>query len=241
MTAQATPDTEGWAPFSPVDRAMARRMERTAQVPIATEFTHVDVQPAMAEVRRLRDEGLAATFNTIIVAATARGLAAYPQVAAQVDYESFKKRVPDSPGIGVAVASKRGLVVPVVQGAVDATLPELASGLAGLVETVREGAPDAALFANGHFTITNIGSLPIYGGTPLPNTPQIAILGVSAAWDAPVVKDGEIVVGRQCRLTIAIDHRALDGITAAQFLVTIKDFVEHPERLTGTAREGVQG
>jgi 2-oxoisovalerate dehydrogenase E2 component (dihydrolipoyl transacylase) len=241
MAAQATPDTEGWAPFSSVDRAMARRMERTAQVPVATEFTHVDVTAAMAEVERLRAEGVPATFTAIVLAATARGLAAHPEVAADVDYENWRKRVPESPGVGVAVASKRGLVVPVVGAVVDRTLAELATDLDGLVKAVREGAHDASLYAGGKFTITNIGNLPIYGGVPLPNTPQIAILGVSAAWDAPVVRDGEIVVSRLCRLTLAIDHRALDGITAARFLVAIKDFVEQPERLTGTAREEAKG
>ena len=237
MAGPATSETEGWAPFSSVDRAMARRMERTAQVPVATEFTHVDVVAAMAEVERLRGEGVPATFTAIVLAATARALAAHPAVAAQVDYEKWRKRIPDSPGVGVAVASKRGLVVPVVRGVVDLTLAEMATELDRIVKTVREGADEASLYAGGNFSITNIGNLPIYGGVPLPNTPQIAILGVSAAWDAPVVVDGEIKVSRLCRLTLAIDHRALDGITAARFLVKIKEHVEAPAGLVGTARE----
>jgi pyruvate/2-oxoglutarate dehydrogenase complex dihydrolipoamide acyltransferase (E2) component len=241
MATPATPDTAGWAPFSSVDRAMARRMERTAQVPVATEFTHVDVVAAMAEVERLRGMDVPATFTAMVLAATARALAAHPEVAAEVDYENWRKRIPDSPGVGVAVASNRGLVVPVVREVVDRALTELAIELDGIVRAVREGAHEASLYAGGHFTITNIGSLPIYGGVPLPNTPQIAILGVSAAWDAPVVRGGEIVASRLCRLTLAIDHRALDGITAARFLVAIKELVEAPERLTGTAREGAAG
>jgi pyruvate/2-oxoglutarate dehydrogenase complex dihydrolipoamide acyltransferase (E2) component len=232
---EASVDTSDWVAFSPVDRAMARRMERTAKVPVATEFTHVDVVAAMALVKRLREKGIRASFNTIIVAATARALADFPQVAAEVDYENWTKRIPASPNVGVAVASERGLVVPVLKEVVGKPFATLASELDEMVQSVRAGSAAPALFAGGHFTITNIGNLPIYGGVPLPNTPQIAILGVSASWDAAVVVDGEIRVSKLARLTIAIDHRALDGITAGLFLVAIKDLMEAPEQLEGSA------
>ncbi|HTE60465.1 MAG TPA: 2-oxo acid dehydrogenase subunit E2 [Solirubrobacteraceae bacterium] len=231
MTAPADAQAGEWVPLSPVDRAMARRMERTAAVPVATEFTHVDVVDAMAAVARLREQGVRATFTTIVLAATAHALAEYPQVAAEVDYETMARRTPASPSVGVAVASDRGLVVPVVRAVVGKPFAELAADLDHAVQAARGGAKDAALYAGGHFTITNIGNLPIYGGVPLPNTPQIAILGVSAAWDAPVVADGEIRASKLARLTLGLDHRALDGITAARFLVAIKDLVEAPDRL----------
>lgn len=231
MNAPARTDVGEWAPLSPVDRAMARRMERTAAVPVATEFTHVDVVAALARVERLRERGLRATFTTIVLAATARALAEFPLVAAELDYEQMARRIPPSPNVGVAVASDRGLIVPVVRGVVGPSFDALATELDRVVEEARGGSTDAALFTGGHFTITNIGNLPIYGGTPLPNTPQIAILGVSAAWDAPVVVDGEIRASKLARFTLALDHRALDGITAARFLVLLKELVEAPETL----------
>lgn len=227
-----TPVRDGeWVPLSPVDRAMARRMERTAAVPVATEFTHVDVVAALALVDRLRERGTRATFTTIVLAAAARALAAYPQVAAELDYEQMARRIPPSPNVGVAVASDRGLIVPVVRGVVGPSFTELAAALDDAVQAARGGSTDNALYTGGHFTITNIGNLPIYGGTPLPNTPQIAILGISAAWDAPVVVDGEIRASKLARFTLGLDHRALDGITAARFLVMLKELVEAPDRL----------
>ncbi|HEY4278256.1 MAG TPA: 2-oxo acid dehydrogenase subunit E2 [Conexibacter sp.] len=235
MSAPVESRTGEWVPLNPVDRAMARRMERAASVPLSTEFTHVDVVKAQAAVARLREDGIRATFTTLVLAATARGLAAHPRVAAELDYEAFARRIPVSPGVGVAVASERGLVVPVVREVTRKSLAELAAELEDAVQAARGGSKDASLYAGGHFTITNIGSLPIYGGTPLPNTPQIAILGVSAMWDAAVVVDGEIRASRLVRLTIALDHRALDGITAAHFLVAVKDLLEAPERLEETA------
>jgi pyruvate/2-oxoglutarate dehydrogenase complex dihydrolipoamide acyltransferase (E2) component len=210
---------------------MARRMERTLSVPLAAEFTLADVSRALAEVERHRSEEVPASLNTIIVAATARALNQFPEVAAEVDYETWCRRIPDKIDVGVAVATKGGLVVVVVREPVQFSVVELAYELQRLVDAARAGETDASLFAGGHFTITNVGSLPIYGGTPLPNTPQIAILGVSAHWDAPVVIGGEIKVSKLVRLTIAIDHRALDGMTAARFLVAIKDRVEAPALL----------
>lgn len=224
-------DRDGWAPLTGVDRAMARRMERVASVPLATEFTHVDVVRAMAFVQALRERGVRATFNTLVVAACARGLAAHPQMAAELDYEAMARRIPASPDVGLAVASERGLVLPVVRQVVGKPFAALADEVADAVEAARGGSRDAALYAGGHFSITNIGNLPIYGGVPLPNTPQIAILGVSAAWDAAVPRDGEIVATRMCRLTVGLDHRAVDGITAGRFLVAVKDAIEDPESL----------
>jgi pyruvate/2-oxoglutarate dehydrogenase complex dihydrolipoamide acyltransferase (E2) component len=226
--------TDDWAPLTGVDRAMARRMERVVAVPLATEFTHVDVVAAMDKVKALRDEGLRATFNTIVVAACARGLREFPQVAAEVDFEEMKRRIPSSPNIGVAVAAPRGLVLPVVREVVGKPFRTLAAETDAAVQAAREGSTDATLYTGGHISITNMGNLPIYGGVPLPNTPQIAILGVSGAWDAVVPRDGQPVITRMCRITIGLDHRALDGMTAGRFLVTVKDAIEDPESLEVT-------
>jgi pyruvate dehydrogenase E2 component (dihydrolipoamide acetyltransferase) len=225
----------GWAPFTPVERAMARRMERVAAAPIATEFSFVDVSAALAEVERLRADGVPATFTAVVLAAVGRGLAEYPEVAAEVDYEQWKRRIPDSINVGVAVASERGLVVPVVRAVDNKPLNELCSELASLVRAVREGSADRTLFADGYFSITNIGTLPVHGGNPLPNLPQIAILGVSSSREVPVAVDGEVRISTQAVFTIALDHRALDGITAARFLAAVKRYVEQPSTLGASA------
>lgn len=223
---------DGWVRFTPVERAMARRMERAVAVPLATEFTHVDVGDALAEVERLRGEGTPATLNSLVLLAVARGLVAFPEVAASVDYENWTRRIPESPAVGVAVAAGRGLVVPVVRDVTSRAPAELIAELHGIVDRVRAGAAEPELFKGGDISITNMGNMPIYGGVPIPNLPEIAILGVSGAWQAPVVRDGEVAISTMLRLTIALDHRALDGITAGRFLVALKEALEDPARLT---------
>jgi pyruvate dehydrogenase E2 component (dihydrolipoamide acetyltransferase) len=224
---------DGWVRFKPVERAMARRMERALEVPLTMEFTVADVAAALDEVKRLRADGVAATFNSMALLAAARGLAEIPEVAASVDFENWTKRVPESPNVGVAVASERGLVVPVVREVTNKQPSDLIAELDRIVKDVRAGAVEPDLFKGGDISITNMGSMEIYGGFPIPNLPEIAILGVSGSWDAPVVRDGEIVPSKLLRLTIAMDHRALDGVTAGRFLIIVKNALEDPASLVG--------
>ena len=109
-----------------------------------------------------------------------------------------------------------------------AELAEIVIELDTLVTAVRSRAADPELFRGANFTISNIGGLGIHGGFPTPNPPQPAILGVASAREMPVVEDGQIVVGTVSSFTLALDHRALDGITAARFLRRVVELVEAP-------------
>jgi pyruvate/2-oxoglutarate dehydrogenase complex dihydrolipoamide acyltransferase (E2) component len=222
---EATPENE-WRPFSPVERAMARRMERVAVMALSTQYTEVDMAPVLAEVERQRGLGWPSTVTSVCLGAVARALVDHPEVAAEVNYETWVRRVTSSPGVGVAVATERGLVVPVIKRIIELTYEELAYELERVVTAARSGSTLPELFSGGHFSITNMGTLPITGGVPMPMVPQIAILGISGAWDAPVVKDGKIVIGRLARFTIGQDHRALDGMTAGRFLVAARHYAE---------------
>jgi pyruvate/2-oxoglutarate dehydrogenase complex dihydrolipoamide acyltransferase (E2) component len=216
----------GWRPFAPVERAMARRMERAAAMALSTQYSEVDMAPVLAEVKRQRGEGVPATVTSVVLGVVAKALVDHPEVAAEVDYERWVRRVPESPGVGVAVATERGLVVPVVQRITELTFHDLAVELDRLVTEVRSGNRSPDLFRGGCFSVTNIGRLPITGGIPIPMVPQIAILGVSGTWDAPVVVDGEIAITKLARFTVGQDHRALDGMTAGSFLVAAKRYAE---------------
>lgn len=220
-----------WRDFTAVERAMARRMQRAADVPIATSHVLLDVEPALALVKELRAEHPELTFTTLVVAAVAKGLVQHPDVAAVVDYEQMRRYLPEDPGIGVAVDSPRGLVVPVVPGATRASFGGIVSEVKRVVERARSGDRSMDQFTGGHFSITNIAAGGVHGGVPIMNVPQIAILGVGTARETPVVRDGEIVVGRVAQFTIALDHRALDGMTAAAFLTTVCDLLAEPRQL----------
>lgn len=223
-------DDEGWHPLSAVERAMARRMAEAAAIPIASQWADVRVDAATAVVKRLRAEGVPATFNAIVVHAIGLAVLECPGVAAELDYETWRKRVPSGPPvrIGVAVAAPRGLLVPgvtVSDSSLDATARELDS----VVQAVRSGASDRSLFAGARLTVSNIGSLGIHGGFPTPTPGQSAIVGVASARPMPVVENGELTIGTISNITVTIDHRAVDGMTSAKFLRRTIELIERPE------------
>jgi pyruvate/2-oxoglutarate dehydrogenase complex dihydrolipoamide acyltransferase (E2) component len=205
---------------------MARRMADAAKVPLAAIWMDIDAGPALATVGRLKAEGLPATFTAVAAWVVGHVLTDYPELGAEFDYEEFRYRVPTSAGVGVAVAGPKGLVVPVIQDAANRSLAEVTTELSRLVSIVRSGSVTAEMVRGGAITITNIGGVGIHGGMPIPNLPQNAILGISSVRQQAVVKNDEVVVGMTTCLTLTIDHRAIDGITAAGFLTAVGSGIE---------------
>lgn len=229
--ADAAQPEPAWRNLSAVERAMARRMQRAADVPIATSHVHVHMDDAFALVRQLREVYPSLTLSTLIVAAVADGLREHPAVAAVVDLENMRAHLPDDPGIGLAVNSPRGLVVPVIHHATQATFAELVPAVDRVITRARDGDRDPSQFQGGHFSITNIAASGIHGGMPIMNIPEIAILGVATAREVPIVRNGSVEVGKVSQFTIALDHRALDGMTAAAFLTHVCSLIEQPTEL----------
>lgn len=216
--AEPTPGGDEDVPLTPVERAMARRMAAAASIPVAGQWIDVRIDASLARVAEMRGRGIPATFTGLVVAAVAASLGENPKVGSIVDHETFRRRTPRPFGIGVAMASDRGLVVPVLREVEGKTVEEVCQALHDLVASVREGAARPELFAGGNITVTNIGSVGLKGGFAVPNAPQSAIVGVSSARQEPVVRDGEITVGTITTLSLTLDHRALDGRTCAAFL-----------------------
>ena len=169
------------------------------------------------------------SFNDIVVKATALALKQHPQVNSRWfdDRMQFNHHV----HIGVAVAVPDGLVVPVVRFADQMTLPQIGTQVKDYAVRARDKklAPDE--MEGSTFTISNLGMFGIYEFTSIINQPNSAILSVGAIVQKPVVKDGEIVVGSTMKLTLACDHRTVDGVTGAQFLQTLREYIEQPLRL----------
>jgi pyruvate/2-oxoglutarate dehydrogenase complex dihydrolipoamide acyltransferase (E2) component len=223
--------SDSWRPFSSVERAMANKMTRAASIPIATEWMEVDVADAFELEATSRRLGLEATFTGLVLAAVARGLTDFPLLAAEVDYDQKRLRIPDATDIGIAVASDRGLIVPIVRDVVGKPFEVLLSEMRLAIARARSGDRDPALFAGGHFTITNIATGGVHGGSPMPIVPQIAILGVGGARRVPVVRGDVVCISLVVQMTVALDHRILDGITVARFLAAVGNALEHPDTL----------
>ncbi|MFL1011745.1 pyruvate dehydrogenase complex dihydrolipoamide acetyltransferase [Flavisericum labens] len=166
------------------------------------------------------------SFNDIVVKACALALKEHPQVNSQ--WFDDKMRLNNHVHIGVAVAVPDGLVVPVVRFANEQSLPQIGAGVKELAIKAKNKKLTPDEMSGSTFTVSNLGMFGIDYFTSIINQPNSAILSVGAIVQKPVVKNGEIVVGNTMKLTLACDHRTVDGATGAQFLQTLKGYIENP-------------
>lgn len=166
------------------------------------------------------------SYNDMIVKATAIALKQHPQVNSQWSNDSTK--INHHVHIGVAVAVPDGLVVPVVNFANEKSLPQINAEVKELAGKARNRKLTLDEMQGSTFTISNLGMFGITDFTSIINQPNSAILSVGAIVEKPVVKDGQIVPGHTMKLTMACDHRTVDGATGAQFLQTLKTYIENP-------------
>ena len=133
--------------------------------------------------------------------------------------------------LGVAVATERGLIVPVLRDVDKKPLIDLAGELGALAQRVRDGKATLEDLRGGTFTLTNIGALGGTGAIPIINYPEVAILGVARAREEAVVRGGQIVPRLVLPLTLTFDHRVADGADGARLITDLVRLLEHPERL----------
>ena len=161
----------------------------------------------------------------------ARALREYPYMNARLNGETIEQLAHIN--VGVAVDAERGLLVPVLRDADQMGLRELGTHFRAVVGRAREGKSLLDELSGGTFTITNLGMFDIDAFTPVMNPPELAILGVGRIQPKPVVIEGEVVVRQMVTLSLAFDHRLVDGAPAARFLQRIKRLMENPYLLLG--------
>ena len=166
------------------------------------------------------------SFNDIIVKATALALKKHPQVNSRWYDDKIVKH--NHVHMGVAVAVEDGLVVPVVQFADEQSLPQIGALVKDYALRARDKKLTPAEMDGSTFTISNLGMFGIQEFTSIINQPNSAILSVGAIVQKPVVKNGQIVVGNMMKLTLACDHRSVDGATGSKFLQTLQQYIENP-------------
>ncbi|MBL4746959.1 MAG: pyruvate dehydrogenase complex dihydrolipoamide acetyltransferase [Flavobacteriaceae bacterium] len=166
------------------------------------------------------------SFNDMIVKACAMALKKHPQVNSQ--WFEDKMRINHHVNIGVAVAVEDGLVVPVVTGTNHKSMTQIGSEVRDMAGRAKGKKLTPAEMDGSTFTVSNLGMFGITEFTSIINQPNSAILSVGAIVQKPVVKNGEIVVGNEMKITLACDHRTVDGATGAAFLQTLKHFIENP-------------
>lgn len=166
------------------------------------------------------------SFNDMIVKACALALKQHPQVNSQ--WFDDKMRMNNHVHIGVAVAVPDGLVVPVVKFANEQSLPQLNAAVKDFAGRARNKKLMLDEMEGSTFTVSNLGMFGIESFTSIINQPNSAILSVGAIVQKPVVKNGQVVPGNTMKLCLACDHRTVDGATGAQFLQTLKGYIENP-------------
>jgi 2-oxoglutarate dehydrogenase E2 component (dihydrolipoamide succinyltransferase) len=222
-------------PMTGLRRRIAERLveaQRTAA--ILTTFNEIDCSAVLALRRRYRerfrarhdvDLGLMSLFGR----ATILALREFPIVNAQLDGGDivYRRRV----HLGIAVATPRGLVVPVVRAADTLGLAELERAIATLAAQAREGRLVPDQLTGGTFTITNGGVFGSLLSTPILNPPQSGILGMHKIEERPVAVDGQVVIRPMMYVALSYDHRLVDGEQAVRFLVRLKELLEDPVRM----------
>jgi pyruvate dehydrogenase E2 component (dihydrolipoamide acetyltransferase) len=166
------------------------------------------------------------SFNDIVVKACALALRKHPQVNSQ--WFEDRMKLNNHVHIGVAVAVEDGLVVPVVKFANEQSLPQIGAAVKDFAGRARNKKLTPQEMEGSTFTISNLGMFGIESFTSIVNQPNSAILSVGTIVQKPIVKEGQIIVGNTMKLTLACDHRTVDGATGAAFLQTLKGYIENP-------------
>jgi pyruvate dehydrogenase E2 component (dihydrolipoamide acetyltransferase) len=174
----------------------------------------------------IQTQNIKISFNDIIAKAVSLSLAKHPKVNSRWydDKIIFNEHV----HLGVAVAVDDGLIVPIVKFANSKDLPQINSEIKDFAERAKNKKLTPAEIEGSTFTISNLGMFGIESFTSIINQPNSAILSIGAIVQKPIIKNNEVVVGNTMKLTLACDHRTVDGATGSIFLKTLKEYVENP-------------
>lgn len=187
----------------------------------------VDMDTAWASRLQINDlPDTKVSFNDMVVKACAMALKKHPQVNTVWNGDTTKYN--HHIHVGVAVAVDEGLVVPVLKFADQMSLTQIGASVKDLAGRARIKKLTPAEMEGSTFTVSNLGMFGIVEFTSIINQPNSAILSVGAIIEKPVVRNGEIVIGKTMKVTLACDHRTVDGATGSQFLLTLRAYLENP-------------
>jgi len=247
-----TSDGERREPYRGVRRSIGEQLARSRrEVPHATHHDRVVVSELVEARERLEpladERGVDLTYTPFVVKCVAAALDQHPVLNTALDTETEEIVYREAHNIGVATATDHGLVVPVVDDVDGKGLLELAGEINDLVARARSRDIERSEMQGGTFTVTNFGAIGGEYASPIINVPETAILGVGALKERPVAEseaqsasksasgptasNGEVVAKPTLPLSLAIDHRVIDGADAARFVNTLKAYLADPTRL----------
>ena len=213
---------------SQMRKTIARRL---AESKFTAPHYYLTIEVAMDEAMKSRSiintiPDTKVSFNDMVVKACAMALKKHPRVNSQ--WKEDATVINHHVNIGVAVAVEDGLVVPVLKFTDQMSSTQIGTVVKDLAGRAKNKKLQPAEMEGSTFTVSNLGMFGITEFTSIINQPNSAILSVGAIVEKPVVRDGQIVVGNTMKVTLACDHRTVDGATGAQFLQTLRTFLESP-------------
>lgn len=215
-------------PNSQMRKTIAKRLgESKFTAPHYYLTVELDMDHAMAARKAINsDPDVKISFNDMIVKACAMALRKHPKVNTQ--WTNDATRIAKHIHIGVAVAVEDGLLVPVLKFADQMTFSQIGATVKEMAGKARNKKLTPQEMEGSTFTVSNLGMFGIKEFTSIINQPNSAILSVGAIVQKPVVKNGQIAVGNTMTVTLACDHRTVDGATGAAFLQTLRTYIENP-------------
>ena len=231
--AQPTMSTSDSEEYSEVNHSQMRKViaKRLSESKFSAPHYYLNVELDMSETIAFRKQcntipDTKISFNDIIIKACAMALRNNPSVNSQ--WFDDRIRYNNYVNIGVAVGVDDGLIVPVLKNADKMSVAEISTSVKEMAGLARDKKLTPEMMQGSTFTISNLGMFGIESFTSIINPPNSVILSVGAIIQKPVVKDGEIVVGNTMKLTLACDHRVVDGLTGSKFLQALKPLIENP-------------
>jgi pyruvate dehydrogenase E2 component (dihydrolipoamide acetyltransferase) len=223
--------------ISQMRKTIARRLaESKYSSPHFYLTVDIDVERAVAlreELNKLAEEQgrTKISFNDLITKACALSLREHPYVNASYLPDEGEIRKYNYVHVGIAVAIDEGLITPVLENADRKGLTELARETRELAERARNRDLEPEEFEGATFTTSNLGMFGVEEFTAIINPPNSAILAIGEIRDTPVVEDGEVVPGKRMKVTLSCDHRVVDGAIGADFLDSVRSYLEEPMNL----------
>jgi pyruvate dehydrogenase E2 component (dihydrolipoamide acetyltransferase) len=218
-------------PLSQMRRTIARRLaEAKRTIPHFYLTTVVDATDLGALRKQINDQvaeaGIKVSFNDLVVKGVALAIRKVPEVNVSFADDALLQH--SHVNVGIAVATERGLMVPVIRDADQKSLGQIAREAHELAKRANAGKLQPAEYSGGTFTVSNLGMFGVEQFEAVINPPESAILAVGAITREPAEHNGEIALRDRLRLTLSVDHRALDGAAGARYLQALKGLLEKP-------------
>lgn len=228
-TPSISPGTYEEIPLSPMRKIIGQRLQESKSfIPHFYVTQTIDAEPLVSIREQLKNHEVKVSINDFIVKACALALRQHPPLNAGFNSSNQSIIQFKTIDIAIAVSIEAGLITPIVRHVDYKNLGEIALEIRSLAQRAREGKLTPEEYKGGSFTISNLGMYGVTEFQAILNPPQAAILAVGGIQDVPVVRHGIVMPGKNLNLTLSVDHRVIDGATAALFLQTLKKVLESP-------------